>query len=789
MKIAIVAPSPVPFTMGGAENLFLGLLNYINEKTEHQCELIKIVTQESNLKELIDSYEKFSKLNLDHFDCVISTKYPSWMIRHRNHVCYMLHKLRGLYDTYHFTGLSEVVDWTAHDMKEALKLRSRLYEIGGRDLDAVFDACRDFINSNPPASAMIFPGPFSRWLIHYLDSLGLDTTKVTRYLAISEVVKKRIDYFPSESNVTVIYPPSRMDNFYFNKDDYIFTVSRLDGPKRIRLLIDAMRYVKSNVNLLIAGTGPDEEQIKMLALGDKRIKLLGFVKDSDVLNYYANSLVVPFIPYDEDYGLVTIEAMMSSKPVITLLDSGGPNEFVINGVTGFSVKADAKSIAEKIDYFYNNKTEAKRMGENARKLVEKINWKNIVSEITINKKINHFSYRKKVIVATTFPIYPPRGGGQSRVFHLYKNLARYYDITIMSLCAYGHQPSVQEIAPNLIEVRTPISKLHQDKESEISSKLKGIPVTDAVMSDLIKLTPKYAEIWREYSKDANITIACHPYLFEYLSNLEPNMDFWLECQDVEIDVKKSIYPKSAASEELLEKIKNVESLAWHKSKLAFTCTGKDLNSLEAIYGKRNGLTLIAPNGFDEEQVNFVGTAERARRKKKLGRDKGLIALFMGSWHGPNIEAIDSIITIANDLPEVSFWIIGSVCDAISNKVMPQNVYLLGLISDSVKEVILGTADIALNPMKTGSGSNLKVLDYFGAGIPLISTKFGMRGIDAKPNQHYVECELNEFSQKINTISMDVISEYAINARKLAVEKYSWTVIADELYNAIKINTD
>lgn len=100
MKIAIVAPSPVPFTIGGAELLFSGMQDAINSYTSHQCELIKLTTKENTFWDLIESYYKFYQLDLSHFDMVISTKYPSWMIRHHNHIVYMLHPLRGLYDTY-----------------------------------------------------------------------------------------------------------------------------------------------------------------------------------------------------------------------------------------------------------------------------------------------------------------------------------------------------------------------------------------------------------------------------------------------------------------------------------------------------------------------------------------------------------------------------------------------------------------------------------------------------------------------------------------------------------------
>ena len=109
MKIAIVAPSPVPFGVGGAEKLWWGMLEFINKHTTHQCELIKVPTKEHDFWELIDSYYAFYNLDLSSFDMVITGKYPAWMIQHNNHHIYMLHCLRGFYDCYHFLGLQDEV--------------------------------------------------------------------------------------------------------------------------------------------------------------------------------------------------------------------------------------------------------------------------------------------------------------------------------------------------------------------------------------------------------------------------------------------------------------------------------------------------------------------------------------------------------------------------------------------------------------------------------------------------------------------------------------------------------
>ena len=57
---------------------------------------------------------------------------------------------------------------------------------------------------------------------------------------------------------------------------------------------------------------------------------------------YADALLVPFVPKHEDYGLITIEAFKSGKPVLTCTDSGETLEFVRDGHNGYVVEPNAK---------------------------------------------------------------------------------------------------------------------------------------------------------------------------------------------------------------------------------------------------------------------------------------------------------------------------------------------------------------------------------------------------------------------------------------------------------------
>ena len=68
--------------------------------TAHDVELFKLPVREQDFSGLVASYRAFTMLDLSHFDMVISSKYPAWMVRHPNHVVYMAHVFRGLYEDY-----------------------------------------------------------------------------------------------------------------------------------------------------------------------------------------------------------------------------------------------------------------------------------------------------------------------------------------------------------------------------------------------------------------------------------------------------------------------------------------------------------------------------------------------------------------------------------------------------------------------------------------------------------------------------------------------------------------
>lgn len=783
MKIAIVTPHPVPLAIGGAENLWWGLQDHFQNHTVHECDVIALLSPEASFWDLISSYEAFSKLDLSAYDCVISGKYPAWMVNHPNHICYMLHRLRGLYDTY----APPAEDHKVLRLPQLRNLVEWLDDAGRypdpEQIPDLFDKLRSLKDAGLPESVFAFPGPFIRKIVHFLDNAALSPQRIRRYAAIAETVRQRKNYFPPDATVDVLYPPPHRSDYREGDFRYLFTSSRLDRPKRVDLIVEAMKHVSEEIPLLIAGTGPDEARLKALAGNDQRIQFLGFVPDEAMPALYADALAVPFVPYDEDYGLVTIEAMRSGKPVLTFADSGGPCEFVRDGETGFLTAPSAKALAERISELARNPQLARQMGERAKGEVAAVTWDKAASGLL--QSVPHATAerparRKKLTVATTFRVFPPMNGGQARVYHLYKNLAKIFDIDIVSLGIATDLRSEKEIAPGLVEIHIPKSEAHAEAERDLSSLTGHIPIGDIAAYPLIGLTPAFDDALELSAMTSDAVVACHPYLIQALRKAAPDKPLWYEAQDVEITLKSAMFVGNPEGQPLLEEVKSAEKSCWISAERVFACAERDLKELQSIYGPTRARVYEVPNGVALDEIPFTDLQTRRQVQARTGLSGRQTAIFMGSWHGPNLEAIEEILQSAEQAPTTRFIVMGSACVPFKDRKKPTNVHLLGQVDEITRNSLLASADVALNPMHSGSGTNLKMLDYFAAGIPVVSTMFGARGLGIQPEIHFLASDAGLAATLVKLAQFDNtrLSNMIASARRLVEEHYSWTVIAE-----------
>jgi glycosyltransferase involved in cell wall biosynthesis len=223
-----------------------------------------------------------------------------------------------------------------------------------------------------------------RRIFHVLDGWLLGRRGV-RVVAQSRTIQGRLLRYGGIRS-DLLYPPPperpyRSDGY----GDYVFAVSRLDPLKRLDLLVEAAALIKSpTLRFKIAGTGPEEARLRARIHDLKlegRVQLLGPVSDDEMLDHLAGCRAVFYAPYDEDYGLVTLQAFRSAKAVLTATDSGGPTELVVNGRNGLVVEPGAGRMAVALDELAGTSGLAERLGAEARVAAQPHTWERAVREI------------------------------------------------------------------------------------------------------------------------------------------------------------------------------------------------------------------------------------------------------------------------------------------------------------------------------------------------------------------------------------------------------------------------
>ena len=209
---------------------------------------------------------------------------------------------------------------------------------------------------------------------------GRVVRKIEGIATNSSITNERIKrYFGRQAEV--INPGIDCGRFSNRGDGrFFFCPSRIVANKRQDYVIDAYKQFARRAkgrkhSLVIAGTvskDPEHaaylERLKRSAKGFD-IKIMENVSDAAMLRMYSRCSAVLFSAVDEDFGFIPLEAMASSKPVISV-NEGGPTETVADSKTGFLVNSPTE-MSRRMQFIAEHGDLAERMGRNGRRRVEK----------------------------------------------------------------------------------------------------------------------------------------------------------------------------------------------------------------------------------------------------------------------------------------------------------------------------------------------------------------------------------------------------------------------------------
>ena len=146
--------------------------------------------------------------------------------------------------------------------------------------------------------------------------------RVDDFIANSENVRRRI-WKTYRRQAEVIHPPVAVETFFHRPaEDYFLVVSELVAYKQLDYAVRA--FAKNGRRLRIAGDGPEYQRLKRQS--GPAVEFCGRVSDPELRELYAGCRAF-ILPGEEDFGISTVEALASGKPVIAL-GRGGALETV-----------------------------------------------------------------------------------------------------------------------------------------------------------------------------------------------------------------------------------------------------------------------------------------------------------------------------------------------------------------------------------------------------------------------------------------------------------------------------
>jgi glycosyltransferase involved in cell wall biosynthesis len=427
----------------------------------------------------------------------------------------------------------------------------------------------------------------------------------------------------------------------------------------------------------------------------------------------------------------------------------------------------ADAIAELLD----DELTRTRIGEAARaRAYERYTWAAIAEHANgvIDGALNPSRIRRagkpQLLLVNDFPVHTPRGGGEFRIYHLYTRLAAWYRITLLCL-SDEEDIQIRQIAEDFVQISVPKASDQRKLERYLNS-VSTISTADIVAALCCSENKELIAQFQRLSKLADIIVLVHPYMTPLLGALQHPRPIIYESLNVEDQLKSQLLFEHPLRNELLDAVREMESYLSRNATRIVSVSAEERDE-------------FSRRGFGEKVRvvrNGVVMGQSARTPMPSVQSRDAIAVFIGSPHPPNIEAVTFIVErLAPALPEIRFVVIGGVCDVFAGRKLAANVVLRGFLTQEEKEEALRNARLGINPMFSGGGSNLKVAEFFAAGVPVLSTPFGIRGYEVTEGRQVAVADREGFAARLRQLIGDreTLAAIASEAKAYAAENLSW----------------
>lgn len=392
--------------------------------------------------------------------------------------------------------------------------------------------------------------------------------------------------------------------------------------------------------------------------------------------------------------------------------------------------------------------------------------------------------------------YPPEQGAALRNYSLIRQVARRHTVSLLTFAPHG--PASDDPLLSLCHVlhtvpppersrRDRVHTLALTRLPDMAERLQSVPFAEA-LRDLvtreqfdvlqvegIEMAP-YAHLVRGWLGDRSPALVFDDHNAEYV----------LQRRACLADARRPTrWPVAAYSLAQWRRLARFERAFCREAEVVVAVSEADAGALRQLDPSLE--PLVVPNGVDTERYH-PGLPDDIPLQHPA-------VVFTGKMdYRPNVDAM--------------LWFHGRVWPLVRRAAPDARLYVVGksphprlaplshdpsvTVTGWVPEVLpyLGGADVVVAPMRTGGGTQLKVLEAMATGRPLVTTTFGAEGVGLTPGRHaLVEDEPEGMARAIATLLTDANAGRALGAagRELVVERFDWSVVAqrlEEVYAAL-----
>jgi len=384
----------------------------------------------------------------------------------------------------------------------------------------------------------------------------------------------------------------------------------------------------------------------------------------------------------------------------------------------------------------------------------------------------------KILMLTPYLPYPLHSGGQIRTYNLLKNLSQKHQITLFSFIRSDEEKQyINELKKFCYQVKVFLRRRPWDIRNLLLAAFTPYPFLVSIyLSRKLKQAIAYELSVGNYD-------LIHAETFYVMPNLPKTNS--VPTLLVEQTIEYLVYQKFVETTRLwflkpllyldVIKIKLWEKFFWRQAAWLAAMSESDKKIMQQQVAKKLKINIVA-NGVDTQFFTQPSSIRQANST----------VLFVGNFKWlPNKDAAKFLVNqiwpkILAKLPSAKLLIVGRnpTPDILKLDQAPRVT-----VKSDVADIrpVLKSASVLLAPIRNGRGTKYKVLEAMASGLPVVTTKLGIEGINCQDSVLVAETSSGLAAKTIKVLSNNQLSRYlAAKAKKIVYAQYNWPIISHQL---------